>query len=224
MSEGTEGRKAGQPDTVLRALCSNLSVGLHAVAQPLAILRASLGSDCSGQMDPEELRQLADSSAVEVERVCAMFSCMQQLVNLASAKAQLAETAILPLMKDAVEGARPMFEEDGMALRSSLPESSDAVLIDKRRTAQALSNILLTAHSVSRRSDVVELKATSTADAVSILVWTSSSCPDGITAEWSLNMAVAEANLRSQEAGFRWSPSPFRVQIDFRKASAGNYC
>lgn len=224
MNEGKRGPKPTQPDAALRALCSNLSAGLHAVAQPLAILRASLGSDVAGRMSMEELRQLATGSAVEVERVCAMFRCMQQLVNLEAAVPQLASMPLQPVLAEAVEGVELLFEEDEIALRCSVPPECDSVLIDKRRTLQALSSVLMTAHAVSRPADTVEATVTSREHGISVVVQNASARPEGIMAEWSLNMTLAEANLRSQSAGFTWSPSPFYAQIDFRKASSLHYC
>jgi hypothetical protein len=53
--------------------CSNLAQGIHAAAQPLAVLVASLSTDHTDQMNCDELRELAASSAVEVQRVCASF-------------------------------------------------------------------------------------------------------------------------------------------------------
>lgn len=224
MSDGTRGSKPTQPEAALRALCANLSKGLHAVAQPLAILRASLGSDIAGSMNPMELRQLAESSASEVERVCELFSCMQQLVHLEAASARLSATQILPLLAEAAQGVDLLFEEDGMALRSSMPQDCDPVLIDKRRTMQALSSVLLTAHSVSQSPDTVELIASPRADGVRVVVRNPASRLEGMKTEWSLNMALAEANLRSQNTGFSWNLSPFHVQMDFRKAPSLHYC
>jgi hypothetical protein len=37
-------------------------------------------------------------------------------------------------------------------------------------------------------------------------------------AEARLSMATAEANIRSQQAGFEWSQQPFKVLIDLPKA------
>lgn len=218
MSDGKQGA-----ESTLRDLCSNLSAGLHAAAQPLAILRASLGSVSADRMNLEELRQLSADWATEVERVCALFSCLQQFVNLETASPQYSLVSILPLLAEAAEGVELLFEEDGMTLCSSMPEQCDAVPIDKRRTMQALSAILLTAHSVSQAPDIVELSASAEAQGVRVVVRNTCSRAKAMKTEWSLNMALAEANLRSQNAGFSWSLNPFHAQIDFRKAPLPHY-
>ncbi len=68
-------------------------------------------------------------------------------------------------------------------------------------------------------NDVVELIASSSADAVQIVVRNVNSSVNPINAEASLSMAVAEANMRSQQAGFFLSLKPFNVQIDLQPAA-----
>jgi signal transduction histidine kinase len=202
------------------ALCFNLSQCIHATAQPLAVLRASLGNSRVEQMGVEELRELALSSSVEVERLCSLFSCLQQLVSTGSTKAQLAETPIQPLLEHVVDGVNLLYKEDQISFRSIVAGDCKPVLIDKARTLQALSTILLIAHAVSRPQDTVELIASSSSsNAVRVVVRNLTSCVDAMNAETSLSMAFAEANIRSQQADFCWSLKPFSVQIEFEGVS-----
>lgn len=205
-------------------LFANLQKGFHAVAQPLAILRASLGSDIANGMSLTELQDLAASSAREVERVCALFSCMQQMVGTAAVNPCLSATSIIPLLTNAVDGVDLLFEEDGMFLSSTIPDECDPVLIDGKRTLQALCNVLLTAHSVSRAEHTIELIAASSCTGVRVEVRNASSTVDALNAELTLSMALAEANMRSQRAGFEWGLKPFSVRIDLPKAPPVHYC
>ena len=66
---------------------SQLSQGMHAAAQPLTILLASLGKNNTHRMNTSELRDLTESSAVQVQRVCALFRHMQQLLLVQSSEA-----------------------------------------------------------------------------------------------------------------------------------------
>jgi hypothetical protein len=77
--------------------------------------------------------------------------------------------------------------------------------------------VLLIAHAISRAQDTVELIASSSANGVQIVVRNLTSSVAAMNAETSLSMAVAEANIRSQQAGFSWSLQPFNVQIDLQK-------
>ena len=66
--------------------------------------------------------------------------------------------------------------------------------------------------------DVVELIASSSADAVQILVRNLHLSVAGINPEASLSLAVAEADMRSQQAGLSLSLQPFTVRIDLPRA------
>jgi len=68
-------------------------------------------------MSEEELRELATNSALEVERVCTLFSCLRRLVSAESIEPKLLPAPILPLLAYAVDGVKLLFDEDGMFLR-----------------------------------------------------------------------------------------------------------
>ena len=188
--------------------------GLHAAAQPLTVLLASLGKGHTDRMNSVELRELTASSEAEVQRVCTLFSCLQQLVMIESVRPQLSPTPILPLLAYAVDGVNLMFQQDGIALSSIVPDTCPSVLIDRARTLQALSRVLLVVHRLSGAQDTIELIASPSADAVQILVRNLHLSVAVIDAEASLSIAVAEANMRSQQAGLSLSLQPFTVRID----------
>jgi hypothetical protein len=212
--------KSTRPRRASEILCSNLAQGIHAAAQPLAVLLASLSEGHTHGLSSGELRELLASSAVEVQRVCNLFNCLQQLVIAESIEPPLSVTPILPLLAYAADGVNLLFQQNGMSLSTRMPDTCQPVLIDRARTLQALSRVLLIAHAVSGVSETVELIATSSADGVQIVVRNLNSSVASMNAETSLSMAVAEANIRSQQADFSWSLQPFNVVIELQKAPA----
>jgi hypothetical protein len=199
---------------------SNLSRGIHAAAQPLTILRASLGKEQTDRMSLIELRELAASSAREVERVCIYFSFLQQFVISESVKPQLSPMPIEPLVAYATDGVKLLFGRDGMFLTSMVEDSCRPVLVDRARTLQALSSVLLVAHGVSHVQDTIEVIASSSSPhGVKIVVRNANSGIEAINEEARLSMALAEANMRSQQSTLSWSLKPFGVQIELHEAS-----
>jgi hypothetical protein len=198
--------------------CSHLAQGIHAAAQPLAVLLASLSKDQTDQMNCDELRELTASSAAEVRRVCALFSCLQQLVITESIKPEISPTPILPLLAYAADGVNLLFQQDGIALSSVVPDTCPPVLINRARTLQALSTVLLVVHRLSGAQDMVEVIASLSANAVQIVVQNLRLSVVAIDAETRLSIAVAEANMRSQQAGLSLSLQPFTVRIDLPMA------
>jgi hypothetical protein len=191
---------------------------MHAAAQPLTVLLASLSKGLTDGMDAGELRELTASSAVHVQRVCTLFDCLQELVNAESIEPLLSPTSILPLLDQLTDGVNLLFQHDGISLSATVPHTCQPALIDRARTLQALSRVLLIAHAISTFSDTVELIASSSGDGVRIIVRNLSSSVDLLNAEARLSMVVAEATMRSQHAGFSWCLRPFTVQIELQKA------
>jgi len=210
--------RSSESSSASEMLWSNLAQGIHAAAQPLAVLLAGLSKDHTDGMNSDELRELTASSAVEVRRVCTLFSCLQQMVMAESIKPQLSSTPILPLLAYAAEGVNLLFLQDGITLSSVVPDTCPPALIDRARTLQALSRVLLVVHGLSAAQDTVELIASSSANGVRIVVRNLHLSVAVINLEARLSMAVAEANMRSQQAGLSVSLQPFTVRIDLPKA------
>jgi hypothetical protein len=206
------------PRPAFDSLCSNLTHGIHAAAQPLTILLASLNKAHTDRMNTEELRELTASSSGEVQRVCTLFGYLQELLIAESIKPQLSATPILPLLAAAAEAAQPLFHSGGMVLSSTLPESCPLVLINGPRTLRAFSTLLLTAHTLSGARDHVEMIASSSINGMQIMVRNLNLSTTAANAETKLSMAAAEASIRSQQGGFEWSQQPFKVLIHLPKA------
>jgi hypothetical protein len=197
---------------------TQLSQGMHAAAQPLTILLASLGKTNTQRMNTNELRDLTESSAVQVQRVCALFRHMQQLLMIQSSEANLFTVSIQPVLAHVVEGVELVFREAGVAISMSFPESCDPVLIDCARTVRALTSLLVLASQTAKAADTVELILTSSSDSVQVVIRNLRSQIKELDAEASLSVAVAEANMRSQQAAFSLRLQPFLVRIELQKA------
>jgi hypothetical protein len=210
--------RSSESSAASETLCLNLSQGIHAAAQPLAVLLASLSKGHTDRMNTDELRELTVSSAAEVQRVCTLFSCLQQLVMAESVRPQLSPTPVAPLLAYIVEGVNLLFQQDGLFLSLVVPDACPSALIHRGRTVQALSSVLLVAHGLSSAPDKIELIASSSAHAIQIVVRNENVSLPAMSAVSNLSMAVAEANMRSQQAGFSFSLQPFTVHIDLQKS------
>jgi hypothetical protein len=203
--------------TASQTLCANLAMGIHAAAQPLAVLQASLSEEHTSRMSAAELRHLAADSALEVERVCTLFNCMQQLV-MAESEPQLSALPLLPLLEDALDGVSLLFHNDGVSVITKLADASPQVLAHPSRTLHALSRVLLVAHALSSRGDSVELAACESPCSVHIAVGNGNSFARAMSSEISLNLAIAAANIRSQHGHFSHHLQPFEVHMELPKA------
>jgi hypothetical protein len=196
-----------------------MSRGIHSAAQPLTILLASLAKDQTDRMSLIELRELATRSAMEVGRVCTIFNFLRESIVTESVKPQLSEMPVYPLVAHVTEGFNLLFERDGMFLKSTVADSCRPVMINRERTLQAISRVVLIAHGISHANDTVELTASSSSShTVKIIVRNVKSYVDAMSEEASLSMVLADANTQSQQGRFLWSLKPFGVQFEFDEA------
>jgi len=205
--------------SVFEKLCSNLAEGFHAAAQPLTILRGTLDSTGADRRTLRDFRELIAHSSTEVRRLCTLYKCMNELVLVESVEAQLVATPILPLLASAASGVNFLLKKDAVRLTSMTNETSLAVLIDRERTLKALTSSLRIASTVSRMQEPVELFASPiSSSTVQVVLQTVDSSTCSLDAETRLEIALAEANICSQEALFSLTLQPFRVQIELQRA------
>jgi hypothetical protein len=211
------------PDSTMAIFCSNLSLGLHAAAQPLTVLQASLDNSLTNRMSKSDLKRLVEESALEVKRVCSLFSQLQELVTIERIGPELFETHIVPVLAEVTAGAIWLFEESAMVLSSVVQDIRQPVLMDRARTLQVLSSVLLVAHGMACPRDTVEMIACeNSADTVQVVVRNLNSRFEVMDAEKRMCMVLAEASIRSQKGKLSWSLNPFNVQIELERAPLTN--
>src|ERR1700761_3738984 len=175
------------------ALCANLAFGIHSAAQPLAVLEASLSKEHTGSMTVSELRQVVADAAIEVQRVCRLFHCLQQLVIVQS-EPQLAPTPLLPLLTEAIDSVDLLFKNDGISIKTELTDASCLVRIHPPRTLHAMSRVLMVAHALSKPGETVQQQAVRSGANVQITVRNEKACPQTVSAETRLSVAIAAAS------------------------------
>ncbi len=193
---------------------------MHAVSQPLTILRASLGSSHLVGGSVEDLRKLVRRSSKEVERLCLLFSYLQQFVAVESAKAEPEVEPLRGLLRHTLEGVDLLFAKAGVALICR--QAEDAALyvrVDSSRVEQALCAILLVVLGSAGRGDNVVVSATARGAHVEIVVEPALAAAAAMMAETRLRMALAQANLRSQSASMTWNEDSLAVKISLPVAA-----
>jgi len=213
MSNHVGGEETANREMTWKDLRGNLSLGLHAMAQPLAILRASLCGELAQDMPVDELRELVSNSADQVERVCSLFSLLQEFLIADMDMPQMAPVPLEPLLSQAVDGVIRLFQDGGKGLDASPAGVGMIVLADSARLGQVVSSMLLVACGASRHGESVELVTSHAGEGVLIEIRQSGSETCGLSDEARLFVALSEAKIRGQLGRFSWSMKPFSVQI-----------
>jgi hypothetical protein len=218
MQTNSESEKPPMVRTAAQAFCSNMSQGMHAMAQPLTILRAGFSLGRVDGMSLDELQEFTAKSALQIDRVCLLFGCMQQFIVMESSEPQLAVLPLTPLVDYAIEGINRLFQDGRISLRVNIPEVVFAVLVNRERTIQALSSVLLISHAVSNAEDTVEVIATRSSTTVQVVIKSTNPEIHELSSEELLTMALAEASLRSQHGSLSWTCGPFHARIELQLA------
>ena len=84
-------------------VCRELDEGLHALAQPLTILRGALGAlTMHGAVPPQAARRYLEMSNTQVDRLCSLLSCLQNLLDDVRSAPACTEIKLPPLDEERI--------------------------------------------------------------------------------------------------------------------------
>jgi hypothetical protein len=106
-----------------------------------------------------------------------------------------------------------VLEAAGIELRVFMPETLPSVLGDVNRTLQALSAALMIAASISSPGDLIEFLVSVRNGNVELVLQNRRIHGRRPNSSERLSLAVAEANIRSQQGEYEYDEDPFRVSF-----------
>jgi hypothetical protein len=191
----------------------NMSEGLHALAQPLTILRTSVMASAAPGVDALKQRRYLDLSSQQIERACDLFEILQDLVIASQIEADHASIELADLLSAVAKSQRAALEASGVELRMVAPSGLPAVLGDATRTLQALSAALKLAASVSSAGDVVELVVSTRRQCVELIIRTDRVHGRPLNSSERLSLTLAQANILSQRGAYEYTEDPFCARM-----------
>ena len=200
-------------DGAASALHSHLALGLHAFAQPLAILRAKLYLESISRLDATELHELAIDSAGQVERLCTLFNYLQEIVLAETSEAQLAEVSVSEVLEHVVDGVELWFQDAGLILEAALIDSRLSVLADKVKLSEAITSLALLAHGLSKPRETILVSVIRGAACTKISIANKDAGLPTLSAEARLALALVETKLRKQNGTFSYSTQPLEMHV-----------
>ena len=193
-------------------LLADLANGLHAMAQPLTILRGALGAlTLTNATSPDQERYL-DMSTKQVERTCALLSNLQSLLDTVLFEAKCATVDLWEVITPVLEDLDAALQDKGIRIEATKPDQDLLVMVDAGRAEQALRAALETAASVSSRDEVVVLNILPRAGSVDLVVHMHSTGRHLNSCD-RLSLSLVEASIRSQHGIVECSEDPFRINL-----------
>jgi hypothetical protein len=193
---------------------ANLSSCLHAMGQPLTVLRCTVAAAAVQGIPAEKQQKYLGTSAEQVQLLCGLFDCLRELLDSSQLGGERSPVAVSQLLSFAVEDQMPLFQASDLAIDVSIPAELDStVLADMNRSLKALTFVLKIAASVSSPGDVIELKVAPKNGGVGLIVENERARCRSFTSLQRLTLAVAEANVRSQDGDYACAQDPFRATL-----------
>jgi hypothetical protein len=195
-------------DSQAAALYADLDNGLHAMAQPLTILRGALGALAMFKAVSSEHVRYLEMSTRELERLCDMMVALQGLL----------ETALFPFDCKAVdlgEIIEPVLEEMEAKgpIEAAHPPASIRVICHAERTGQALRSAFATAASLAAPGSLLKLAIDAHVDHVNLIVQAESASRKQFGSAERLALSLIEAILRSQHGRAEYSEDPLQIAL-----------
>ncbi|HEX4036771.1 MAG TPA: hypothetical protein VHX37_01820 [Acidobacteriaceae bacterium] len=192
---------------------ADLVNGLHAMAQPLTILRSAMEMLTLPNGGMIDQRRYLEMSSRQVARTCGMFASLQDLVETQLIEAQRVRFDLWDLLMPLIENQRRMLGDTRIEIIAARPESRVAVWGDAGRTEQALAAVLKLAGAVSISGDVIELRAVKADGYMELTCENARRHGKPMDSSERLSLAVAEANILSQNGRYDAVEDPFRVSL-----------
>jgi hypothetical protein len=201
-------------------LYASLSSCLHAMGQPLTVLRCTVAASAVPGIPSEKLEKNLRTSAEQVERLCGLFDCLREFVDSIESGGDRSPVAASRLFNMAVDDQMPLLQASGVAIDVRIPaELHSLMLADMGSSMRALGSVLKTAASVSSQGDVIEVRVSPNRGGVELIVQNVRARCRSLTPLERLSLAVAEASVRSQGGDYACMDDPFRVSLTLRAQS-----
>jgi hypothetical protein len=223
----TAGRVAAPADDHAR-FCADVANGLHALAQPLSILRAAV--EMISVSEKTARRRYLDVAEQQMNRTSRLFSALQNLVASETEPAHCTRFDLWELLAPMIEDRKPALRELGIAIAAPRTNAPQPVFADAARTQQAICAVLEIAVSNSTPGDRIEMKSSQSGGFVEFTVTGADNEARRMSSTDRLNLSLAKLNIVSQQGAFDFCEEPFRITLTLPvresnvRASAENLC
>jgi len=193
--------------------CAELADGLHALAQPLTIVRSAIALLAAAGENGAHPARYVDMSARQMERTCQIFASVQGLLATRLVPAAC-EPLDLPLLfaRIAQDHASKLAER-GIRLEQSARPLPEPVVADRLRTEQAIAAALQTAISASSSGDVIQMDTSQSDESFEVRLQSTCRTENSLNSFDRLHLSLARANMLSQHGGYRFTPEPFCIAL-----------
>jgi signal transduction histidine kinase len=193
--------------------CAELADGMHALAQPLTILRSAIGMLTLPNDAGIDRKRYLDLSERQIDRTCNLFTSIQNLLAVKMEPVARASVSHAKMLDRIIEDLSTTLQEMGIGVVVLAPESLPAIYCDPQRTEQAIASVMRAALSIFSRGDVIEISASRRDDGFEFMVRSADKQKSRLDSSARLYLSLAKANIESQQGKYEFTESPFTVSL-----------
>jgi hypothetical protein len=188
-----------------------LANGLHAIAQPLTILRGALGALKLRGSIPKENDRYLDMSVKQVERIGDLLSCLQDVLDTAEGDPSQVKLDAGALVGFVLYDMNSIVREWGGTIKWTEPDVCVHVRGDAERIERALRAALRAAISISSYRQEILISLCSDDGQAELKVENTGRREKNLSFAERLNLSLAETNIRRQGGGYACVEDPLRI-------------
>jgi signal transduction histidine kinase len=193
--------------------CDDMANGLHALAQPLSILRSAAELLVLTKSSGPDHQRYMDLLTTHMRHTCDLFASVQNLLALELEKAKPVQLDFRELLGPVLEECGGAFESQGISLAETIPDGSHPMFCDASRTEQAMTALLEAAASVCEPGDAVGLAVSQAEGLRTVTVRSARKHGKQMHSSARLNLSLARANILSQQGQYHFADDPFCVSF-----------
>jgi hypothetical protein len=201
---------------------AHLAEGLHAMAQPLTILRSIAAATAVPELPEIERLRYLDIAREQVERTCSLFEGLQDLVIAKRHKPSYMQFDLKHLVTTVVTDLKTALDTFDIELNLKLPAEPVLLHGDVAWTRQAAGAALKVAASLCESGDRIELLLEERYGMAELTVQTHRRLDVKLSSLHVLRLALAESSIHSQHGQYQCALDPFciRLSLPIRNAAS----
>jgi K+-sensing histidine kinase KdpD len=198
-----------------------LSEGMHALAQPLAIVQGTLEIATMGATTLDEYQKAVEESLAQIERAAELLNYVKELVKVSRAHESARAVPAIAVFGEVFEDLRCVFNESKVRLEMHCEDSMGGVAAQETQMRQALFYMLQAARSYAGEGATVKLDASMDGDCIRVWIRTESargkvvSLETVSTSSVARSIALADTIVTRNGGKFSFETDPFSTRLWF---------